>query len=105
MAMAGTRAISAGTLLEAAMVAESRGAGGAGDIDDLIASFGIEVASFTASQVTLARSAFRRFGKGRHPAWLNFGDCMVYALARERGLPVLFKGNDFSQTDIEVASC
>jgi ribonuclease VapC len=54
-------------------------------------------------QALLARDGFRRFGKGRHPAGLNFGDCFSYALAKQRGEPLLFKGNDFSQTDVLVA--
>ena len=52
-------------------------------------------------QADLARRAFRKYGKGRHPAGLNFGDCFSYALARALDEPLLFKGNDFSQTDIE----
>lgn len=66
--------------------------------------FGIAVVAATAAQAQLARSAYRRFGKGSgHPAQLNFGDCMAYALAKETGEPLLFKGNDFSRTDIEPA--
>lgn len=57
----------------------------------------------TLEQLALARLAFRRFGRGRHPAGLNFGDCFSYALSRFRGQPLLFKGNDFSQTDVESA--
>ena len=63
----------------------------------------MEIAPFTVSQLRLAREAFRRFGKGRHPAKLNFGDCMAYALAKETGDELLFKGTDFSQTDIAAA--
>lgn len=99
-----SRSISAATLLEASMVFEGRvGHRGAAELDQLIASLGIAVIPFTQSQAALAREAFRRFGKGRHPARLNFGDCIAYALAKERGEPLLFKGDDFSQTDIEAA--
>ena len=62
------------------------------------------IVAFTESQARLARAAFVRYGKGRHPAMLNFGDCIAYALARETGEELLFKGADFSQTDIAVAT-
>jgi ribonuclease VapC len=64
---------------------------------------GIVIEPFTVSQAHLARQAFHHFGKGRHPAGLNFGDCFAYALARHTGEPLLFKGNDFSKTDIVSA--
>jgi ribonuclease VapC len=57
----------------------------------------------TRAQVLIARDAHRRFGKGNHPAGLNFGDCFAYALAKERDLPFLFKGEDFSRTDLRPA--
>jgi ribonuclease VapC len=63
----------------------------------------MEIAPFTESQARLAREAFKRYGKGRHPAKLNFGDCMAYALAMETGDELLFKGSDFSETDVAVA--
>jgi ribonuclease VapC len=59
---------------------------------------------FSESQARLAREAFKRYGKGRHPAKLNFGDCMAYALAKETGEELLFKGDDFSLTDITAAN-
>jgi ribonuclease VapC len=74
------------------------------DLDLYVARRGMEIAPFTESQAGLAREAFRRFGKGRHPARLNFGDCMAYALAKETGEELLFKGTDFAQTDIAVAA-
>ena len=74
------------------------------DLDLLIARFRMEIVAFTESQARLAREGFKRFGKGRHPAQLNFGDCMAYALAKETGEELLFKGTDFAQTDIVVAS-
>jgi ribonuclease VapC len=66
---------------------------------------GIEIVAFTESQARLAREAFKRYGKGRHSARLNFGDCIAYALAKETGEELLFKGTDFSQTDIAAAPC
>ena len=93
--------LSAVSHLEAAMVLIGRsGVGAVEDLDALIARAGIEVVPFDRRQSELARDAFLRFGKGRHPAALNFGDCAAYALAAGRGLPLLFKGNDFSQSDI-----
>jgi ribonuclease VapC len=97
-------AISAATLLELCMVAESR-AGPAvwAEVEALVAGAGIEVVPFTAGQAALARDGWRRFGKGRHPAGLNFGDCFACALAQERGEPLLFKGDDFARTDVRRA--
>ena len=80
-----------------------RGAEGVRDLDLLTMRFRIEIVPFTESQARLAREAFKRYGKGRHPAGLNFGDCMAYALARETGEELLFKGTDFAQTDIAIA--
>ncbi|MFZ0705911.1 MAG: type II toxin-antitoxin system VapC family toxin [Candidatus Korobacteraceae bacterium] len=74
-------------------------------LDELIRNADISVEPVTAAQAKIAREAYRDFGKGSgHPAQLNFGDCFAYALARDRGEPLLFKGNDFSQTDISSAS-
>ncbi|MGD0482548.1 MAG: type II toxin-antitoxin system VapC family toxin [Terracidiphilus sp.] len=74
------------------------------ELDLLIAAAEMEIASFAESQAKLARDAFRHFGKGRHPACLNFGDCMAYALAKETGDELLFKGTDFGLTDVAVAA-
>ena len=63
----------------------------------------IELVPVTPEQANAARHAWRRFGKGNHPATLNFGDCFAYALAKTAGEPLLFKGEDFAQTDIESA--
>ncbi|MGB8259246.1 MAG: type II toxin-antitoxin system VapC family toxin [Terracidiphilus sp.] len=96
--------MSAGNYLEASMVVFSRrGADGVRDLDLLVVRFGIRVVPFIEPQARLARQAFERFGKGMHPAGLNFGDCIAYALARETGEELLCKGNDFAQTDIAVA--
>jgi ribonuclease VapC len=84
------------------MVVEARqGEAGCRDLDRLVANLELEILAFEAGHVTAARQAFRRFGKGRHRAALNFGDCCAYALARTLGMPLLFKGHDFSLTDIE----
>jgi ribonuclease VapC len=96
-----TRLISAATLVEASMVIESRHrSAGASELDLLIAKAGMVIEAVTPDQAELAREAWRRFGKGRHPAGLNFGDCFAYALARTTGEPLLFKGSDFAQTDV-----
>ena len=69
----------------------------------LLEKSAIELVSVTPKHANAARWAWRRFGKGNHPAALNFGDCFAYALARTAGEPLLFKGEDFAQTDIEAA--
>ena len=99
------RRMSAATLFEAGMVMEGRhGPQGSENLDELIAEYGLQAVPFTAEHASLAREAFRRFGRGRHPAGLNFGDCMAYALSKATGEPLLFKGDDFSQTDIQAAA-
>lgn len=74
-----------------------------GKLESVLSAFGILVEPINRSHMTLAQTAFRQFGKGRHKASLNMGDCFAYALAKSRGEPLLFKGNDFSQTDMESA--
>lgn len=69
-------------------------------LDTFINRAGIEIIAMTLEHAQIARQAYLDFGKGRHPAGLNFGDCFAYALARETGEPLLFKGNDFNRTDI-----
>ncbi|MCA3350220.1 MAG: type II toxin-antitoxin system VapC family toxin [Roseomonas sp.] len=97
-------AIAAPTLLETAIVAEGRTRPGMAEkLDALIAAAGAEIVPFTALHAAIARDAWRRFGKGRHKAGLNLGDCFAYALAKERGQALLFKGDDFAATDIEPA--
>ena len=89
------------SLLEAGIVIETRkGESGGRELDILLHRINIEVIPLTSDQTQLAQEAWRRFGKGRHPAKLNIGDCCSYALAKYSGEPLLFKGNDFSQTDI-----
>ena len=97
------RLLSAASLLEASIVIESRKGEAAGrELDLLIYRAAIEVVAVDQDQVEIARIAWRRYGKGRHPAGLNYGDCFSYALARSRGLPLLFQGEDFSRTDIDA---
>jgi len=96
-----TRAMSTATLVEASIVIESRyGAEGLRDLDLLIVKAKIDLIAVDAEQAHTARQAFSKFGKGRHPAGLNYGDCFSYALAKVLHAPLLYKGNDFSQTDI-----
>jgi ribonuclease VapC len=98
------RRISAASLLEAAIVIEKRtGTLGGAKLDQFVAEADIQIEPVTAEQSQIARLAFRMYGKGRHPAALNFGDCFSYALAKSVGEPLLFKGNDFSQTDVKLA--
>lgn len=68
-------------------------------LDNLIGSLRVETVPVDRQQALIAREAFRRYGKGRHPAGLNFGDCFSYALAKQTGEPLLYKGNNFNQTD------
>ncbi|MFN8515781.1 MAG: type II toxin-antitoxin system VapC family toxin [Thermomicrobiales bacterium] len=100
-----TRLLSAASLLEAGMLAQYRsGDSGNRDLDRLLITLRIEIATVTEQQAAIAREAHRRFGKGLHPASLNYGDCFAYALARESGEPLLFKGDDFSRTDVAIAA-
>jgi ribonuclease VapC len=97
--------ISAVSELETAIVIETRkGQEGLEQLKRLLVDTAVETVPMSVEQVRLARDAYTRFGKGRHPAALNLGDCCSYALAREHGEPLLFKGGDFSQTDIEVVA-
>ena len=90
--------------LEATMVTESRGGAAAGtEFDRYVERMGIELAPVTIEQLASARYAWRRFGKGNHAAGLNFGDCFAYALSDTTREPLLFKGDDFAQTDVRTA--
>ena len=96
--------MSAVNLLETSIGVEGRGGAAAGhELDTFLERAGIEPAPVTTEQVRVARIAWRRFGKGNHPARLNVGDCFAYALAKSAGEPLLYKGDDFSRTDIEAA--
>ena len=99
-----TRLISAASILEAAMVVESElGEAGGRELDLLVLRAGIEIVTFTPEHLRFARHAFCTFGKGNHPAGLNFGDCFAYALSKASGEPLLFKGEDFAGSDIVTA--
>jgi len=96
--------LSAATVIELGLVMLSRfGEPGEREADVLLSRLGVQVVPVTADHVELARSAYRRFGKGRHPAGLNFGDCFSYAVAAALDIPLLFTGDDFSRTDIAPA--
>jgi ribonuclease VapC len=101
---AGTRLMSTASFVECSMILESRfGADGLRVFDLFMAKAHISLVAVDEKQAVLARRAFREFGKGRHRAGLNFGDCFSYALAQALGEPLLFKGKDFSETDIQIA--
>lgn len=96
--------ISAANLLEAGTILDARiGQEDSSELDEFIANVSLEVEPVTVKQVRIARQAYRTYGRGNHPASLNFGDCFAYALAKISGQPLLFKGGDFIQTDIEPA--
>jgi ribonuclease VapC len=99
------RLVSAASYLETAIVVEARlGAAGGRELDLLLHKTAIEVVAVTFEQAELARETWRRFGRGRHEAGLNFGDCFAYALAGTSGEPLLFKGDDFRKTDVPRVS-
>lgn len=95
------RLMSAACLFETAIVVETRkGAAGGRELDLAVHQARIDIVPFDEGQAEVAREAYRRFGKGRHPARLNFGDCFAYALAMTSGEALLFKGDDFARTDV-----
>jgi ribonuclease VapC len=97
------RFISAANVLETAIVLESKKGESAGrEFDLFLIQTDIEIVAVDGEHIEVARSAWRRFGKGRHPAALNFGDCFAYALAKFSGEPLLAKGQDFKLTDVEL---
>ncbi len=106
MSRAPRRRLSAGTYVELSAVVDGRrDAALSGALDAILASSRIEIADLTVQQARIARDAYQRFGRGSgHPARLNMGDCFSYALARELGEPLLFKGSDFALTDIELVT-
>lgn len=104
IAAADTRLLSAASLVELSIVLEARfGADGQEDLDLFLSTAEIEIVAVDRDQAELARRAFSRYGKGRHSAGLNFGDCFAYALTKWSGVPLLFKGNDFTLTDLQPA--
>lgn len=104
LSTAATRRISAVNWLECLMVIQGRaGVEGVQHLPREIAELGIQILAFDAEQARVAQLAFQRFGKGKHPAKLNLGDCCAYAAAMVAGEPLLYKGNDFDLTDVERA--
>ncbi len=102
---ADTRFISAANALETGIVLEARRGEAAGrEFDLFVVRAGLQIAPVDAEQVEIARTAWRKYGKGRHPAALNFGDCFAYALAKFANEALLAKGTAFTLTDIEVCS-
>ncbi len=98
------RLVSSATLLETAIVVEARkGEGGGRELDFLIEKAAIDVVPVDATHVSEARKAYRKFGRGRHAANLKYGDVFAYALAKISREPLLFKGDDFSKTDVRAA--
>ena len=96
--------MSAANFLEAAFVIEARaGLAGGHELDLFIERAAVELVPVSVEQAQIARQAWRRFGKGNHPAGLNFGDCFAYALAEITGESLLYKGEDFRRTDVETA--
>ncbi|MBZ5679476.1 MAG: type II toxin-antitoxin system VapC family toxin [Acidobacteriia bacterium] len=101
--IAASRLVSAATVLETGIVLEARQGDAAGrEFDLFVVRANLQIVPVDAEQADIARSAWRKYGKGRHPAALNFGDCFAYALAKFSGEPLLAKGTGFSLTDIEV---
>ena len=104
LALAARVVVPAHVVLEASMVLVGRKTPEEiADLDAYLARIGAEIVPFGAAHAWAARDAFLRYGKGRHPAALNFGDCMSYAVARVEGLPLLFVGGDFGRTDVARA--
>lgn len=98
------RLVSAVTFVETALVIETRvGEAGGRELDLFLHRANVETVPVDVDQAEIARRAFRRYGRGRHPAGLNFGDCFAYALVKTTGEPLLFKGDDFGRTDIVAA--
>lgn len=98
------RRVSTATLVETAIVVQARfGDAGERELDVILHRLGVDVVPVMEEHADIARSAFRRFGKGRHPAALNYGDCFPYTLAMSLGEPLLFTGDDFSKTDVVSA--
>jgi ribonuclease VapC len=102
---ADSRLMSVATFVEISIVIEARhGAEGIRDLDHFISRAGIELVAVDAEHGKAARGAYSRFGKGRHRAGLNYGDCYSYALAMLAGEPLLFKGEDFCHTDVPIVN-
>jgi ribonuclease VapC len=99
------RLLSAFSALESSVVIEAKkGENGGREFDLLVHKAGLDIVPMDSGQAELARSAWRKYGKGRHPAGLNIGDCCAYALSRYSGEPLLYKGEDFAKTDVRGAT-
>jgi len=98
---AGALLMSASTVAEALIVAARRGLGA--EMGELLAGLDMEITPVTSKVAYQVADAYRRWGKGNHPAKLNYGDCFVYSLASERNCPLLYVGQDFAQTDVQSA--
>ncbi len=102
---ADTRSVSVASFVEVSIVIDSRyGPDGVRDFDLLLSKAEIQLVPVDSEQAFLARQAFRQYGKGRHAASLNFGDCFSYALSKSLGEPLLFKGEDFAKTDLQAVA-
>lgn len=100
---ASSRLMSAASVLETTIVLGKRyGKAAYQELDFFLLKAAIEVRPFDSEQLAIARQAYQQYGKGQHPAGLNYGDCFSYALAKQTREPLLFKGNDFTQTDLEI---
>ena len=96
--------MSMGTALEISIIVKARKEeAGIRELEFFLYKAAINLVNFDENQLKMARYAFEHYGKGRHPASLNFGDCFAYSLSKTSGQPLLFKGNDFTQTDVKVA--
>ncbi len=98
------RLISMGTALETSIIVKARKEeAGIRELEFFLYKAAVNLVNFDENQLKMARYAFEHYGKGRHPASLNFGDCFAYSLSKTSGQPLLFKGNDFTQTDVIAA--
>jgi ribonuclease VapC len=104
IAGAEARLISAANYLEAAITVDNQAGLAAGrQFDAFVEEAGLQIEPTTEAHASIARRAYLDYGKGNHPAKLNFGDCFAYALAKATGRPLLYKGADFSKTDVQSA--
>jgi ribonuclease VapC len=104
LALARTIAVGAPTVAETQMVLTMKlGPDGAAKSDQFLAELQVSIVPFARNHLAIFYEAFQRYGKGRHPARLNMGDCFTYAIAKASGMPLLFVGDDFAQTDLTLA--
>jgi ribonuclease VapC len=103
LALAGEGVMSAGNILDLQLVLHDRDIADWNDIEDFLENHNVALRPFDERQLQIAREAAVRYGKGRHKARLNFGDCFAYALAKSEDIPLLCTGSDFAETDVAVA--